>query len=90
MDVKTWFYDNSDTLYHNNEVAVWIRSLISISFSLIIVVIAYLIVRHRYNDPDYDTNLDKIRILIKIEKKIHKGKAEIDKKELHKELLDAL
>ena len=90
MDVKTWFYDNSDTLYHNNEVAVWIRSLISISFSLIIVLIAYLIVRHRYNDPDYDTNLDKIRTLIKIEKKIHKGKAEIDKKELHKELLDAL
>ena len=65
MDVKTWFYNNSDTLYHNNKVAHWIKALISIGFTLIFAVIAYLMVKKHYNDPDYNENLDKIRELVK-------------------------
>jgi len=81
--VKTWFYDNTDTLYSNLYIPFWLNALITVFFTILFAGIAYKIVENHFKDPVYDENITKIKQLIKLEKKIHKGKATDDHRADH-------
>jgi len=78
MDVKRWFYDNTDSLYSNKHVPYWLEGIISLTFALLFAGIAYKITEKHFHDPEYDSNLAELQQLLKLEKKIHKGKATDD------------
>lgn len=57
VDVKTWFYDNTDRLYKNDHVPEWAKFLIGIFFAAIFAGIGYKMAEKHYHDPHYDGNL---------------------------------
>lgn len=57
MDVKQWFYDNTDELYKNDHVPNWAKFLIGIFFAAIFAGIGYKLAERHYHDPHYDGNL---------------------------------
>lgn len=57
MDVKRWFYDNTDRLYKNDHVPGWAKFLIGIFFAAIFAGIGYKLAEKHYHDPHYDGNL---------------------------------
>lgn len=58
MDVKAWFYDNTDTLYKNYHLSDWLKGFISLLFTVTFAFIAYKIAENHFNDSDYDENID--------------------------------
>jgi hypothetical protein len=75
MDVKAWFYDNTDTLYSNEHVPIWLKFLLGFVFSLLVSAIFYKITESHLSDDHYDDNLTDLKTLISLEKKIAKNKA---------------
>jgi len=90
MDVKVWFLDNTDKLYSNLHVPFWVDALTSVLLTLIFAGTAYKITENHFKDPMYDENMTKLKQLIKLEKKIHKGKATDDNRADHSLLKNEL
>lgn len=83
MDVKRWFYDNTDELYSNEHVPVWEKLMIGFVFSMFFSGIMYKITEKNLHDGEYDDNLSDLKSLISLEKKIAKNKATDEQKQLH-------
>lgn len=81
MDVKRWFYDNTDELYSNEHVPTWEKILIGFCFSMFFSGIFYKITESHLRDQHYDDNLTDLKTLISLEKKIAKNKATDDHKQ---------
>lgn len=90
MDVKRWFYDNTDRLYKNDHVPGWAKFLIGIFFAAIFAGIGYKLAEKHYHDPHYDGNLQELKTLIRLDKKINKGKATDEHKKDHKDCSEGL
>ena len=78
--VKEWFYDNTETLYHNTHVNIWLKIVTTVLFVIALSVLTYKLVERHFNDPKYDENVADLKKLIKIEKKIRKNKDVADHK----------
>lgn len=61
MDVRTWFYDNTDTLYKNYHMSDWLKGLIAALFCATFAFIAYKIAEKHFHDPDYEENIEQIK-----------------------------
>lgn len=70
MDVKKWFYDNTDTLYKNAHVPDWLKAILSIVFTLVFGGIIYKLIANHFHDPVFDSHLDDLQLYLKLEKKI--------------------
>jgi len=90
MDVKAWFYDNTDTLYSNEHVPIWLKFLLGFVFSLLVSAIFYKITESHLSDDHYDDNLTDLKTLISLEKKIAKNKATDDHRQKHKDTHEML
>lgn len=90
VDVKKWFFENTDRLYKHYKINVLWKVLISLIFTATFGFITYKLVERHFEDPLFYENVDSLKTLVKLEKKVHKNKASDDHKKEHKEIKDAL
>jgi len=83
VDVKKWFFENTDRLYkHYHLNTIW-KVLISLIFTATFGFITYKLVERHFEDPLFHDNVSSLKTLVKLEKKVHKNKASDDNKKDH-------
>lgn len=69
-----WFLDNDNALYHNPKLSFWWGAPIALVLALLVSWASYSTLETIYTDVEFNDHNADLALLLKIEKKIAKGK----------------